>query len=50
MAGQIQLNLDPQSAELDDTARGQDSSKALSKDRGVGGSLIVGMILPLTSI
>ena len=32
------------------TQRQQDSSKAVSKDQGVGGSPIVGMILPLISM
>ena len=35
---------------LNDTLKWQDSSKALSKDRGVGGSPMLGMILPLISI
>ena len=48
MTSQIQVNLNPKGKRH--TQRRQDSSKALSKDGGVGGSPMVGMILPLISI
>ena len=49
MTSQIQVNLNLQSVNKNDTQRCQDSSKALSIDRGVGGSPMVGVILPLTN-
>ena len=50
MTSQIQVNLNPQSVAKRHTQRWQDSSKALSEDRGVGGSPMAGKILPLISI
>ena len=49
MKSQIQVNLNPQSVNQRTLSESlwQDSSKALSKDKGVGGSPMAGMILPL---
>ena len=50
MTSQIQVNLILNLQAKWHTQKWQDSSKPLSKDGGVGGSPILGMILPLISI
>ena len=50
MTNQIQLNLDPQSVSYMTHPELAGQFQGLSKDRGVGGSPMVGMILPLISM